>query len=211
MPNETPTSGATPSNPPIPRNPQPIEQVPFYRDDPRPARGMLARVRAWFAAAVATVKAAAAPQAQQGTDLVDTAPPAPGKFRLWLSAAWAAVKRGRAVVVLLVIGALSLIAVQFLWPDGPPANPPAAVQTNSLAPLIARIESLDARVVELQDQVTELEDRQPMAAPQRRTTTRSTPPPAGPPTHEPTDAWSAPTDLDRAIDTFNATLQESAK
>lgn len=30
---------ATPSNPPIPRNPQPIEQVPVHRDAPRPARG----------------------------------------------------------------------------------------------------------------------------------------------------------------------------
>lgn len=167
-----------------------------------PVRGILSRVRAWFAAALATVKAAAAPQVQQGPDLVDTVPAAPGKFRLWLSAAWAAVKRGRVVVALLVIGALSLIAVQFLWPDPPPANPSAAVQTNPLAPLIARIAALEARVDALQTTAPTppaARQRVQRAAPMAMQP-EATPAPYSEPQPDPS-TWGA-TDLDRAIDTF---------
>lgn len=89
------------------------------------------------------------------------------------------------------------------------AQQATAVQTNPLAPLVARLDALDAEVVDLQGRVADLEDQRPAASPRPRMSR----PPAGvapEPVAEPT-AWSAPTDLDRAISAFNATLQEPTK
>lgn len=193
-----------------------------------PASNWLTRARAWFAAAVAKVKAAAAakpadPQAQpEGVDLVDTAPQpaaAPGKARAWLSAAWAWVRSAAAwltrkpvflgVLVLLAL----LIAAGALWPrlapvqsSPPPEQTTAAVPaTNPLAELVTRLDEQDAMLAELQDQVAELQDpQQPAAAPRRSATTHrpvaAGPAPAGQPQRQPA-AWGQ-TDLDRAIDQF---------
>lgn len=194
------------------------------------APGIFARVRAWFAAALATVKAAAAPQVQQGTDLVDTAPPlvdAPtgwlGKVRAALgragsslsalrkrAAAWLA-EMGRVWpvgwivwVAALLIG-IVLLAIYSDKPDlvqKPIATQSAATQANPLTPLIARIAALEARVDALQTPAPT-----PPAARQRvqRAAPMAMQPEAAPaPYSEPQpdpSIWGA-TDLDRAIDTF---------
>lgn len=211
MPAETPS---TPSNPPIPRNPQPVEQVPLHRDAPQPTRGILARVRAWFAAAVATVRAAAAPpQAQQGTDLVDTAPAVPGKFRVWLAGAWAAVKRGRVAIILIVIGVLLLMAVERWWPSTPPADQPAAAQPQVPTELVDRVYALDAHVVDLQDRVAALENsQQPQAeAPRRSAAQRAAPAPSTQTAPEPERRRWGTTDLDRAITDFTPSTTFGAR
>lgn len=109
-----------------------------------------------------------------------------------------------AVVVLTVIFVLSIRS------RGPEPEPqPAAAQTNPLAPLVARLDALEADVVDLQDRVAELETQRPATLPRPRVS-RAPASAAPEPVTEPT-AWSAPTDLDRDISAFNATLQEPTK
>lgn len=215
--NETPTPGATPSNPPIPRNPQPVEQVPVQRDAPQPAPGILARVRAWFAAAVATVKTAAAPpQAQQGTDLVDTAPPLVDASAGWWGKARAALGRvgawlaemgrvwpvGWIVWVAALLIGIILLAIYSDKPDV--AQEPAAAQTNPLTPLVDRLDAMAAQVATLQGQVADLQrSQQPQAAaPRRSAAQRTAPAPSTQTAPEPERRRWGATDLDRAITDF---------
>lgn len=82
---------------------------------------------------------------------------------------------------------------------------PAALQTNPLAPLIARLDALDADVIDLQDRAADLEglqSRQP-SAPRRSAAARTPaePPQAAQPQQPPAPQvkpWGT-TDLDRAI------------
>ncbi|MGS5089072.1 hypothetical protein ACVC7V_21515 [Hydrogenophaga sp. A37] len=90
-----------------------------------------------------------------------------------------------------------------------PTAETAVTEAEALAEVMDRLYVLDAHVARLQDRVAELEDQRPAASPRPRMSRA----PAGvapEPVSEPT-AWSAPTDLDRAISAFNATLQEPTK
>lgn len=119
------------------------------------------------------------------------------------------------VAALCVVAALLLVVMFRPAPEQAP--PPAAVQTNPLAPLVARLDALEADVVNLQDRAADLEDAQPPqpTAPRRRAAA-STPAnpsqaaqPQQPQAPQP-EAWGA-TDLDRAIDEFTPPTTFGAK
>lgn len=116
--------------------------------------------------------------------------------------------------------ALCIVLLIAFWPapeTAPQAEPAATTQTNPLAPLVARLDALEADVVNLQDRAADLEDAQPPqpTAPRRRAAA-STPAnpsqaaqPQQPQAPQP-EAWGA-TDLDRAIDEFTPPTTFGAK
>ena len=139
------------------------------------------------------------PEAQDPAAVV-----APLTLRERFAAWWATVpnnKRTSGLALAAVLIAFTLLCTWGQKPKPAPAAPqPAAVQTNPLAPLVARIEALEA-------QVTDLQEPQPAAAPwpaPRRAPASAPAAPVAPyrgpqapqaPTAQP---WGT-TDLDRAI------------
>lgn len=105
--------------------------------------------------------------------------------------------------VAALCAAAALLLVVMFRPAAEQAPPPAATQTNPLAPLVARLDALEADVVDLQDRAADLEGLQPAASPRPRVS--RAPDPAKPPaptrttTQRSEFVWEPITDFDAAV------------
>lgn len=129
-------------------------------------------------------------------------PVAPLTLRERFAAWWAPFPR-KDLLGMLALAAVLAVATLLVTcsakPEPKPEAPqPAAVQTNPLAPLVARIEAVE-------EQVADLQDRQPAAAPWPAVRRSPASVPAAPTAQAPQAPAAQPwgtTDLDRAIADF---------